>query len=351
MKKPHVLNRFMFNQGGASAYGKGITSNLVTEEQRQKFNYGGRVELRNGSNFGYGKISDILSEEDIYSSYEKPGTYGSRNLPTIEFLQESDEGDIYTGGLKSDEYAYRPKDKTLEEKIAADIRLNPETEIVGRKKLDRLSQEMNPNPAVEGPAQEVMTDSDWMELLEPSEKQKRTTRGKVLLNLAGDALRIGAAPTTEKKMGAAAQGLDKVSAIATADQSARDKAILQGKVLSKVYGDRAAAKGKADIETLKYKSKQTDNPIDVYKATLNLAAAKDPKNLTKDPYIAAAFFNAKGIKPKILKGAKVKGGIEEDKATIEAAKEGDIFILDGNFSQIIDGDLTDVENVQELLEV
>tara|TARA_R110002020_G_scaffold186905_1_gene385008 strand:- start:239 stop:1411 length:1173 start_codon:yes stop_codon:yes gene_type:complete len=43
MKKPHVLNRSMFNRGGTSAYGRGITSNLVTEEQRQKFNYGGRV--------------------------------------------------------------------------------------------------------------------------------------------------------------------------------------------------------------------------------------------------------------------------------------------------------------------
>ena len=43
MKKPHVLNRPMFNQGGTSAYGRGITSNLVSDEQRQRFNYGGRV--------------------------------------------------------------------------------------------------------------------------------------------------------------------------------------------------------------------------------------------------------------------------------------------------------------------
>ena len=45
MKKPHVLNRAMFNRGGTSAYGRGITSNLVSDEQRQKFNYGGRVGL------------------------------------------------------------------------------------------------------------------------------------------------------------------------------------------------------------------------------------------------------------------------------------------------------------------
>ncbi len=47
MKKPHVLNRAMFNRGGTSAYGRGITSNLVTEEQRQRFNYGGRVGYAN----------------------------------------------------------------------------------------------------------------------------------------------------------------------------------------------------------------------------------------------------------------------------------------------------------------
>ena len=49
MKKPHVLNRSMFNRGGTSAYGRGITSNLVTEEQRQRYNYGGRVGFANGA--------------------------------------------------------------------------------------------------------------------------------------------------------------------------------------------------------------------------------------------------------------------------------------------------------------
>jgi len=49
MKKPHVLNRPMFNKGGTSAYGRGIASNLVTEEQRVRYNTGGRVGLWGGS--------------------------------------------------------------------------------------------------------------------------------------------------------------------------------------------------------------------------------------------------------------------------------------------------------------
>ena len=52
MKKPHVLNRAMFNRGGTSAYGRGITSNLVSDEQRQRFNYGGRVRAMEGLNVG-----------------------------------------------------------------------------------------------------------------------------------------------------------------------------------------------------------------------------------------------------------------------------------------------------------
>ena len=53
MKKPHVLNRPMFNKGGTSAYGRGIASNLVTEEQRVRYNTGGRVGLQEGSSWKF----------------------------------------------------------------------------------------------------------------------------------------------------------------------------------------------------------------------------------------------------------------------------------------------------------
>ena len=38
----------MFSTKGSSSYGKGIASNLVTEEQRVKYNSGGRVKLADG---------------------------------------------------------------------------------------------------------------------------------------------------------------------------------------------------------------------------------------------------------------------------------------------------------------
>ena len=54
MKRSRVLNRPMFNKHN-SAYGRGIASNLVTDEQRQRFNAGGRVRLQEGSGYEFGE--------------------------------------------------------------------------------------------------------------------------------------------------------------------------------------------------------------------------------------------------------------------------------------------------------
>jgi hypothetical protein len=46
--KKHILNRPMFRQVKSPAYGTGIASNLVSNEERQKYNYGGRVRAADG---------------------------------------------------------------------------------------------------------------------------------------------------------------------------------------------------------------------------------------------------------------------------------------------------------------
>jgi len=66
MKKHYILNRPMFNRGGVSAYGRGIASNLVTEEQRQRFNYGGRV--------GFAQKSYVRPEFAIAAEERNEGT-------------------------------------------------------------------------------------------------------------------------------------------------------------------------------------------------------------------------------------------------------------------------------------
>ena len=88
MKKPHVLNRAMFNRGGISAYGRGITSNLVTEEQRQRFNYGGRVGLKWGSSYMDIDPSGKLYEPapSMIDFWRGTGVYG--NWDAIEKAEE-----------------------------------------------------------------------------------------------------------------------------------------------------------------------------------------------------------------------------------------------------------------------
>ena len=89
MKKPHVLNRPMFNTGGTSAYGKGITSNLVTEEQRQRFNYGGRVKLAQGSpweGWGWSRDPSLQLQYPPYGGDQRTGTDYTRFWDTQRAL-------------------------------------------------------------------------------------------------------------------------------------------------------------------------------------------------------------------------------------------------------------------------
>jgi hypothetical protein len=90
MKKPHVLNRPMFNTGGTSAYGRGITSNLVSEEQRQRFNDGGRVGYQNRGYVDYmGPTYQTTdpSQKYGYSRYLTPWPKSEEDLRTFKKYQ------------------------------------------------------------------------------------------------------------------------------------------------------------------------------------------------------------------------------------------------------------------------
>ena len=76
MKKPHVLNRPMFNKGGTSAYGRGIASNLVTDEQRQRFNSGGRVRLQEGSGYNWWDTPLGREIKDVGTTFKTIGAAG-----------------------------------------------------------------------------------------------------------------------------------------------------------------------------------------------------------------------------------------------------------------------------------
>ena len=233
----------MFNRGGTSAYGRGITSNLVTEEQRQRFNYGGRVRANVG--FYSGNEFDPIERTAPGFSWNFPRAselfgYEDRiNRP--DWMVKREKQQELMGLEDPEDYAGDYSDVLEQDKVV--------------EKVDGTN--------------EVMTDSDWMDLLGPTEKQKRTTKGEAQLGLAAGALDVFSQPTIAKGMKAASPHLLNLGKTASADQKARDKAILQGKVLSKVYTDRAAAKGKADIRTAEAKAallEKGDTPRAYYHA-------------------------------------------------------------------------------------
>ena len=91
MKHPKVLNRRMFNPNNNSAYGRGIAANLVTEEERQKFNAGGRVRYEEGGENTFWEFGDMKMPKNIDDAYQEwlyPDEFSLD--PTMEWLGSAD---------------------------------------------------------------------------------------------------------------------------------------------------------------------------------------------------------------------------------------------------------------------
>ena len=338
MKKPHVLNRAMFNRGGTSAYGRGITSNLVTEEQRQKFNYGGRVRAKDGlySEWDYGldrpwpsiltpskwdptwryEGSDTGQEDSAEEVVSKQVLEGSKLSPMDTFYRDEREKALMG---QSDKYTTGADGIGLIEKKTV------------------VEEEDNDG------TKEVMTDSDWMDLLGPTEEQKRRTKGEAQLGLAAGALDVFSQPTIAKGMKAASPHLSKLAQTASADQKAREKAILQGKVLSKVYADRAAAKGEADIKTAQYKIDALKGGSPAEKFFAEVSATKE----LKPTDIRNALFRASD--GKII--AETMPPKDKAAALLTDPKnEGKFYIQGQRAFKIIKGEFVPIE-YEEILKV
>ena len=321
MKKPHVLNRAMFNQGGTSAYGRGITSNLVSDEQRQRFNYGGRV--------GY------------YTDYKggpvgldyNPNPWGNEPFQGIDPSAELTWGDVGRWIDPTVEEREERKRDTEASRIIARQDLmdleNPE-DYAGPEEIIEKTKVIDKNDRGD-----VMTDSDWMELLGPTEEQKKRTKGEAQLGLAAGALDVFSQPTIAKGMRAASPHLSKLAQTAGADQKARDKAILQGKVLSKVYTDRAGAKGEADIATAEAKAKlleKGDSPMAHYHALKSKQGLKKAMSEALDYPIQTLKKDEKTGAPIIPEGIV-------DETVMWDTEEGFVIIRDGKPIAVTDVDL------------
>ena len=85
MKKKNILNRAMFRQVKSPAYGTGISANLVNKEERQRYNYGGRVGLVHGTApyFAPSRKSTAQQREDEFQNWYSK--YQQSDAPIRDF--------------------------------------------------------------------------------------------------------------------------------------------------------------------------------------------------------------------------------------------------------------------------
>ena len=240
MKKHYILNRPMFNRGGVSAYGRGIASNLVTEEQRQRFNYGGRV--------GFAQKSYVRPEFAIAAEEEMKGDLYTKDWLTEQFEKKyyldtdqdySSIGGVPTTGvrlthqdfsgnpvlsqeelrtwklLKDNPEAYNDYyqdfETTYKDKIAKqkDIltaggkdtsmfdEIVPEDKNPDQTGIDKI---LRKNP--------VEDDTTVLDVLDEQESKAR--KGKALMSLGKMAHDWFTAPTATKKAAATSKGLENI---------------------------------------------------------------------------------------------------------------------------------------------
>ena len=245
MKKPHVLNRAMFNQGGTSAYGRGITSNLVSDEQRQRFNSGGRVGLYNGGDF-FPPINKLfLSESD----------YG-RGQPWREHLYRPDADRIADANRAQWEQRFNPfksrktaaelyAPKTEEEAIQEDvIREGGDTEVFDQSELETAGKRIADREPAALPI-DTKSDElgvDWATFADKL-YDKKSAKGEAQLGLAGNVLAAAFQPKKEA-MAILGKGLGDFGKTATQRKKKMEDIAATGKMYETIYKSREETKGK-----------------------------------------------------------------------------------------------------------
>jgi len=311
MKKPNVLNRSMFNRGGTSAYGKGITSNLVSDEQRQGYNYGGRVGLFVGGT-GYGRSQnpfepnpygvgttvpelDLLryqqipperiSGADLMNFVQKNPKYGN-----LRFANSLIPSQLYspTSSIGDEREDYRDVTDTPEFRKLYQDYIDPETTLIDPDKIDvktglPIEEDIEDAPfieeekeVVEEPGYErgehwedlaskmpgdaikevVRDDTDqldtsdkWAFLDAYEAKKKKQAKGQAAWEGAATALDWGFAGTPEAKAAAVSKGLRKVGGIGAKYTGEAEDLRAKAEILGALEEEKQ--KGKIDVQTMK----------------------------------------------------------------------------------------------------
>ena len=336
MKKPHVLNRSMFNRGGTSAYGRGITSNLVSDEQRQRFNYGGRVKLAYGTpwkDFGwsrdpslqfqypdrtrptspYNRHKEWLATQAAQGNLTKMGQYAAPYID-VEGDWESQPEKIYDKeglpiqyGKKisaiGDDYeaqdVYQGSDPRYFERkfkeedwgektdpdIAPDVPVVEEEEEVITK--SPMGDEMWNEKIVKDDTDTLDTPDRWAFLDEQQKAKQKLARGYGLTEAAAAAAKWSTAGTAKERSAAISEGLSKVGKIGAKYKGDAEDIKTKAKILGTIEDIKGERKEKQFEKQLEGYYKPI---IDIRKEELQLkkdaAALKAEGASNKDVYVA-----------------------------------------------------------------
>ena len=334
MKKPNVLNRAMFSKGGASAYGRGITSNLVSDKQRQRYNYGGRVKL------GYGTPWEDMTYggTDVYA----PITPSLPNLPyeygigsgrgaDQDYIVEEDvteeiQPTITNWGRGSDreelekEHSVREHIKKTKEKIEERERIaigEQEDPLLEPKDITQLGEA---GTGTNLPTDRTSNVIDWTEFAEGLYDPKKTL-GKALMQGAGTVFAASQLPKKEAAV-LLGKGFGEFGKTIAERREKIEDIAATGKMYEKVNVAKAAEAGKWAVAAEKIKQGILNSDTAIY----NKAALKN--NKPKEGLEAVVKFD--------ILSAPLKDGVLDEEA-FKAKGEGSVGQYLGQFVIVIEG--------------
>ena len=316
MKKKSILNRAMFRQVKSPAYGTGISANLVSNEERQRYNYGGRVGLVRGTgdkdlwtwkegnkipksylgqwegeytgNLNYPNVGEPIYNPDIYESegdlpslydlnkYDYYGPLG-QDKPYVIGKTEPARGvgkEIIARGDPDSEKGdvwFRGEDQEVQEYPTDESLMVAKAEIEGKKnKLfsdtiveeDLIPDNLGDRGKGFGDAMPPPPGEDDTTMLDipgivDKYYDKKASLGAAQLGLAGQVLKAGFQPKKDA-MGTVGDAMGQFGKDIQKDKQVFEKLAATGEIQRELYRTSRSEEGKQDRATQKYKTELTE---------------------------------------------------------------------------------------------
>ena len=377
----------MFRQVKSPAYGTGISANLVSDDQRQRYNYGGRVGLETGTELNWKPLGEYLKpawdwwKEGSKMAWGIPGVYQpGETMGTVDG-EEITYPDIY-GKAKTEYYQGKAKEaeaRRLEEQgrtgaggehpLAFKYEDVTEGEAISPSdtramKEKEFSGEIDSSPDAKFlPTEDLDIEKPtayetlMSELDKSAEEKKRLGKGNALMQAAAAAVEWSGAGTAKERSAAISKGLTQVGE--TAMKAAAEGMDLKDRV--KILKTMEDVKGghKMDVWQSKFDNyykkalEISGEELDFKKLTAKALNEEIPPEEVYKGYIGKGVLSNPLSKAEIL-GSLIKRDIpvasddKEKKQFSSPDNDGLIFIdMKGKIWRNTNGDIKSVDVWQD----